>query len=932
MYPPRQIFVSPHLDDAVYSCTPIIRERVKQGFPVCIWTVMAGVPTRRVGFSRLAQRLSAQDASASVRTRQREDHEAARKIGAKIRHFDLLDGIYRNDVFARPYYPELRDLFNGIDLRELALVNVIRQCLRQRLRPDDVLFCPSAQSGHVDHVMVRLAVETFAQDTFLYDEFPYTLNRGEPQPEDELRVWAELIETYRSQWPLIFPHGDHVERLRHHRPRIVKAHRCHPAIPRTLHLVWVGDQPMPSSAEANLKRWRRLLNCNWTIKLWTNAELTPGCFPPAVLERMAEAPHGIQKADILRYQILAREGGWYFDLDFKPLQDIEPIALALRRETLILCQEDSGLHDKVSNGFFACSPSNPTLLRIAAEVLRQPLNIGDRNMAHIVAHTGPLFFRSMIDADQAIFLPPRLFYPVFFSEIPRSEKPDMRGAFAYHRWNTDYRRNASLYFNKMPGDVKRADIKGYGTAIIVFCFVRDEPELMMRWIAYHAAIVGMRNLVILDHGSGAESTSLYQKYTDSGLTVYDVGEYDFSRKGQILSQYMREYQGARLLVPLDADEFICTEDRHGMNCHPAAIRRAFARLPQRPFVFKFGTFDVCNRPDVAYQDPLVEMTEFHYFPPETKNVFSTQSFSKCFYPGKWFVSTDDGNHLGVVESCEGEHYSSLALVHFHTRGYDHFVRKHRDAIALFRVEDPRNYVAKRFICHHWIERSDAIRRGEGRDYFIKELCALRGNQETAFAKRLNAIARRLSAEALAETADIIPDHRAQSTTLNQIKSDKGDNKHEKTVMMSTLVLINYMRSDMNETCHRKDSSEMPIPQWATDQKDILNRLKNRAKLKICCKTLSDLDSIKSWVDHHAPIVGASNLIIADNGSLDSRVIEYYKKIESEVTIFQFSGVHNEIHCHPRFEPLYNTIKQTTKFFLFADVDERLIGIDGDSWV
>lgn len=124
---------------------------------------------------------------------------------------------------------------------------------------------------------------------------------------------------------------------------------------------------------------------------------------------------------------------------------------------------------------------------------------------------------------------------------------------------------------------------------------------------------------------------------------------------------------------------------------------------------------------------------------------------------------------------------------------------------------------------------------------------------------------------------------------------------------------------------------MTILQWEVDQRTIAERLQNKSKLKLCCKTIDEPDFVRGWVAHHAEIVGHENLIVADNGSTDGTTLEFYEEISDSVTIFQFSGPHNEIHWHPRFSRLFDSIKSTSDFFSFIDVDERLIRSDGTSW-
>ena len=87
---------------------------------------------------------------------------------------------------------------------------------------------------------------------------------------------------------------------------------------------------------------------------------------------------------------------------------------------------------------------------------------------------------------------------------------------------------------------------------------------------------------------------------------------------------------------------------------------------------------------------------------------------------------------------------------------------------------------------------------------------------------------------------------------------------------------------------------MSVLQWDKHQSEILNRLQNRSKFKICCKTLSEPEFIQDWIRHHSAIVGPENLIIADNGSrmllrskcmVVSQAILRYSSFPDRITTF-----------------------------------------------
>jgi mannosyltransferase OCH1-like enzyme/LmbE family N-acetylglucosaminyl deacetylase len=733
----RYIFISPHLDDAVLSCYPMIRECLDQGVSIQIWTIMAGLPSADAVFSDVALAISRPDPVAYVTLRQQEDHTVGAALGVPMVHLDVLDAIYRSDASEGPLYPTLETLFGRVDFRDLHVVNRIAEALMPLLEPDDVVVAPSAVCGHVDHVLTRLACEMLASEIRYYNEFPYTLQTRAPLPLHIQSEWARMIRLYASQVPLLFPGNTLQHLIAMHQPYWASVQKIQPLIPRILHLIWIGRAPMPPNARRNLELWTSILGSSWTIRLWTNSDLNETHFDAAVLNRIGEAQHGIQKADILRYHILSKVGGWYADLDIEPIQSLEPLALLLWRESLMLCNEEENLEGKISNGFFACSAGHPAITAAAKAVLDQPLQTGAFDMGHIVQHTGPVFFKAMLRDAPAVMLPTRLFYPVTFSEIIADKQVNSNIAFARHIWHNRYRDNTALYFGV--NDTPLANVRlnrRSAPDVMIFCFVQHETELLRRWIPYHAKMVGMENIMIIDHGSDEPTKALIRGFACKGLRVYDAGLFSFTEKGRVLSNVMGRFRHCRLLLPMDVDEFICVKTHSGMDCSRKAILKAFKSLPDRPYIYKFGTFDVCNKPGTDYADPLLEMRTFHFFPPETAEVFSTKSPSKSFYPGKYFVATDEGNHGGCIESFEGVYFTNLALAHFHTRGFRHFLAKHVHADATIGVTNLESHIRDEALCYHWIERCMAIKNGEGEAYFDRYICALHGREERALSDAL----------------------------------------------------------------------------------------------------------------------------------------------------------------------------------------------------
>jgi LmbE family N-acetylglucosaminyl deacetylase len=182
----RHIFLSPHFDDAVYSCGGTIGVQVSDGLRPLVITVFGGSPTTPIEFSPFAAETHRQmgfhqDALAAVAARRREDAAALNYLRADYLWLDYPDAIYRGTP---PYYTSGRQLVGGevhpgdlwID-KELAQ-NLV--ALHERL-PDTVWYAPLAVGGHVDHQLVCSAADRLIQrgaNVKLYEDFPYVTNNG----------------------------------------------------------------------------------------------------------------------------------------------------------------------------------------------------------------------------------------------------------------------------------------------------------------------------------------------------------------------------------------------------------------------------------------------------------------------------------------------------------------------------------------------------------------------------------------------------------------------------------------------------------------------------------------------------------------------------------------------------------------------------------
>ena len=126
----RWIYISPHFDDAVLSCGGLIWEQTQQRMPVEIWTLHAGEPAEGPGsamITRVHALWQTGTPRQTVTQRRQEDHNAATLVGAQLKHFSLIDAIYRRGPNGELLYQRLNEQFSfpAFSRRLLALVATI---------------------------------------------------------------------------------------------------------------------------------------------------------------------------------------------------------------------------------------------------------------------------------------------------------------------------------------------------------------------------------------------------------------------------------------------------------------------------------------------------------------------------------------------------------------------------------------------------------------------------------------------------------------------------------------------------------------------------------------------------------------------------------------------------------------------------------------
>lgn len=236
-------FVSPHLDDAMFSAGGLIaylssRTRVE------VITVFTNASPRPYTFSatQFLKQCAYADADTLFADRRNEDKNACAIIGVTSVHLGHTDALWRKVsspgilrrmlsrilpefLHAYPTY-RLHIIRGGVSRHDKPLSMVLSEELKRIIGADKdyALFCPLAVRSHIDHVLVRDAcLAVFAKErVMLWKDFPY--NIANPPGEKDIAPFAALafsfdrpeerekklnmMRAYKSQVRAMFPGGN----------------------------------------------------------------------------------------------------------------------------------------------------------------------------------------------------------------------------------------------------------------------------------------------------------------------------------------------------------------------------------------------------------------------------------------------------------------------------------------------------------------------------------------------------------------------------------------------------------------------------------------------------------------------------------------------------------------------------------------------------
>lgn len=200
---PVALALSPHLDDAAFSCGGTLAMLARAGWRVVVATLFTASVPDPSGFALACQTDKGLGPEIDyMKLRREEDAAACRALGAEAVWLPFREAPHRRYGSAAELFGEVRaDDTIGPGLTE-AVASLVAE-----LRPTLVL-APQAIGGHVDHVQLMRALGDVAAPIAWWRDFPYVARDARPAepfaermgalPEHAVALDGEAFQAKRS--------------------------------------------------------------------------------------------------------------------------------------------------------------------------------------------------------------------------------------------------------------------------------------------------------------------------------------------------------------------------------------------------------------------------------------------------------------------------------------------------------------------------------------------------------------------------------------------------------------------------------------------------------------------------------------------------------------------------------------------------------------
>lgn len=164
-----------------------------------------------------------------------------------------------------------------------------------------------------------------------------------------------------------------------------------PIIPKVIHQIWLGYDPIPENFQYYLKTWL-FNNPDWKVKIWSREDILKENFPNIDLFFLARS-HA-EQSDIIRYEIIYRYGGLYIDTDIECFANFDELH---HKYDFYVNMEPPALNKKrvtIANNMIGAVPNHYILSRTLANI-RSNWNVVEDDFESNFSNSWTSFRRSM---------------------------------------------------------------------------------------------------------------------------------------------------------------------------------------------------------------------------------------------------------------------------------------------------------------------------------------------------------------------------------------------------------------------------------------------------------------------------------------------------------------------------------------------------------
>ena len=235
----RHVFVSPHMDDAVFSAGELILSLVAKKKKVLVVTVFTEFGDGPISWDarRYLYCSGFWSLTKFSKARKQEDIRVMIKLGVDYLHLGFIDGGFRlrksvgflknlsayiglGPKFIYPFHTK-KSLFSGIVSNyDKVLLRKIYSKLEKIVKSNDILYGPICVGNHADHLVVREVSSSFKNKKYFWVDQPYIIEEGGEKQLKSFKISykkslsvrkvirkMEVVRYYKSQVKCLYSEG-----------------------------------------------------------------------------------------------------------------------------------------------------------------------------------------------------------------------------------------------------------------------------------------------------------------------------------------------------------------------------------------------------------------------------------------------------------------------------------------------------------------------------------------------------------------------------------------------------------------------------------------------------------------------------------------------------------------------------------------------------